>query len=173
MPRYAVLLRGVNVGGHRRLPMADLRRALEALGYTDVKTYLQSGNAVVTAPDDDPARVAGRIEKQLGIGSDVLVRTGPELAAVIAGNPFPDAVANPKLLHVAFLAAQPDPARVAALDPAKYAPDEFRLGDRVVYLRFAVSSGRSKLAVDALARFGVVATARNWNTVVALASLVQ
>ena len=177
MPRYAALLRGVNVGGHRAVPMADLRKLLEELGYSDVATYLQSGNAVLTADDEDPQRVTDTIRqglaRRMAVDADVLVRTGPELNAVIEDNPFADAVEQPTKLHVAFLATQPDPADVAKVDPATYAPDEFRFGDRVVYLRYAVSAGRSKLGDGALARLGVVATSRNWNTVLALARMTE
>jgi uncharacterized protein (DUF1697 family) len=176
MATYAVLLRGVNVGGHGKLAMADLRRVLESLGYTGVWTYLQSGNAVVTS-DDDPERVGRRIREglqgELGMDPSVLVRTGPELAALVAANPFPAAVAQPKLLHVVFLSAQPDPGQAAAIDPGICAPDEFGVGDRAVYLRYAESAGTSRLADLVLrqllrGRPEVSATARNWNTVLAL-----
>lgn len=186
MPRYALLLRGVNVGGRGKLSMTDLRSLLESLGYTDVATYLQSGNAVVTSPDiatgtvPAPERVAKQVEdglsRHLGLHNGVLARTGPELAAVIAGNPFPDALDKPALLHVLFLSAQPDRARLAELDLTPHAPDEFRLGDRAIYLRYAVSAGRSKLS-PALGRHltrvspGLVMTARNWNTVRKLAEM--
>jgi uncharacterized protein (DUF1697 family) len=177
MAKYAVLLRGVNVGGHSKLAMTDLRRVLESLGYTDVSTYLQSGNAVITSEDDDPERVGRRIReslrRELGMDPSVLVRTSAELATVVAGNPFPEAVAQPKLLHVVFLSAQPDPEQAATIDPAICPPDEFGIGDRTVYLRYAVNSGRSKLAELVLrqllwGRPDVAATARNWNTVQAL-----
>jgi uncharacterized protein (DUF1697 family) len=173
MPRYAVLLRGVNVGVHAQLAMADFKRVLEGLGYADVWTYLRSGNAVVTAPGKDPGRLAKAIraalKEELGKDPAVLVRTGPELAAVIEANPFPDAVAKPTTLHVAFLSEQPEPANLARLDPAGYLPDEFQLGDRVLYVRYPNGAGRSKLGPTAFARLKVDATARNWNTVVALA----
>jgi uncharacterized protein (DUF1697 family) len=180
MATYAVLLRGVNVGGHGRLPMPDLRRVLEALGYSGVSTHLQSGNAVITSDDADPERVAARIRERLrsdlSLDTGVLIRTGAELAALVADNPFPDAVAQPKLLHVAFLSGRPDPERAAALDPGSWPPDEFRVGDRAVYLRYAVSSGRSRLAELVLrellrGRPDVIATARNWNTVEALRAM--
>jgi uncharacterized protein (DUF1697 family) len=177
MAKYAVLLRGVNVGGHGKLAMTDLRRVLESLGYTDVSTYLQSGNAVITSDDDDPERVSRRIQesllRELDMSPSVLIRTGAELTTVVTDNPFPEAAAQPKLLHVVFLSAQPDPEQVAAIDPGICPPDEFGVGDRAVYLRYAVSPGRSKLAELVLrqllrGRPEVTATARNWNTVQAL-----
>ncbi|MCW2641354.1 MAG: hypothetical protein JWP76_3660 [Dactylosporangium sp.] len=177
MAKYAVLLRGVNVGGHGKLAMTDLRRVLESLGYTDVSTYLQSGNAVITSDDDDLERVSRRIQesllRELDMSPSVLIRTGAELTAVVTDNPFPEAAAQPKLLHVVFLSAQPHPEQVAAIDPGICPPDEFGVGDRAVYLRYAVSPGRSKLAELVLrqllrGRPEVTATARNWNTVQAL-----
>jgi uncharacterized protein (DUF1697 family) len=177
MARYAVLLRGVNVGGHGKLPMADLRRVLESLGHTDVWTYLQSGNAVISTDDDDPERVGRLIReglnRELGMDPSVLVRTGAELAAIVKANPFPGAVAQPKMLHVVFLSAQPDPDRAAAVDPGVCPPDEFGVGDRAVYLRYVESPGRSRLSELVLrellrGRPEVSATARNWNTVLAL-----
>jgi uncharacterized protein (DUF1697 family) len=177
MAKYAVLLRGVNVGGHGKLAMTDLRRVLESLGYTDVSTYLQSGNAVITSDDDDLERVSRRIQesllRELDMSPSVLIRTGAELTTVVTDNPFPEAAAQPKLLHVVFLSAQPDPEQVAAIDPGICPPDEFGVGDRAVYLRYAVSPGRSKLAELVLrqllrGRPEVTATARNWNTVQAL-----
>jgi uncharacterized protein (DUF1697 family) len=177
MRRYAVLLRGVNVGGRGKLPMADFRQVLESLGHGEVKTYLQSGNAVVASPEPDPGRLAGQIHdalaRELGLDTVVMVRTGAELADVMADNPFPSAVAKPPSLHVAFLAAEPDRTRAAKLDQAAYAPDEFRFGDRVVYLHLPDGIGRSKLPPAVLGRLDVAATARNWNTVVALAGMTE
>jgi uncharacterized protein (DUF1697 family) len=179
MPTYALLLRGINVGANP-LSMADLRATLEAIGCTAVTTYLRSGNAVVTSPETHRHRLTAQAEEALaartGLATRVLARTGPELAEIIAANPFPEAVATPTLLHVLFLSAQPHPTDVAGLDPAAYAPDEFRLGTDAVYLRFAVGIGRSRLP-PALGRHlarahpDIVATARNWNTVRKLAEL--
>jgi uncharacterized protein (DUF1697 family) len=174
MPRYAALLRGVNLGRHRRLPMADLRRVLSGLGYEGVATYLQSGNAVFTSSDADPERLSARIREalaaQVGIDTAVLIRTAAELADVVAANPFPDAVAEPKRLIVVFLSGPVDPAWTATQDPAAYTPDEFRAGDHVVYLRYAQSPLDSPLN-GLTCPPDVIATTRNWNTVTALARL--
>jgi len=173
MATYAVMLRGVNLGGQRQLAMADLRRLLESLGYTDVSTHLRSGNAIITSDDEDPERIAATIHEalaaELSLRSGVIVRTGKELADVIAANPFPEHESEPAKLHVAFLSAQPSKAAFDAIDPARFAPDEFRLGDRALYLWFPNGAGRSKLTMPALARMKVEVTARNWNTVLALA----
>jgi uncharacterized protein (DUF1697 family) len=173
--KYAVLLRGVNVAGNRKVAMADLRRVLESLGHGEVSTYLQSGNAVVSTEKSNAGRLERRIEKalasELSVDTRVLVRTHPELTALIDGNPFPAALAEPKFLHVVFLGDNPTPAAVATMDPTAYAPDEIEFGDRAAYVRYAGGQGRSKLTPAAWNRLGVVWTARNWNTVEALARL--
>jgi uncharacterized protein (DUF1697 family) len=170
---YAVLLRGVNVGGNRKVAMPDLRHVLESLGYTDVATYLQSGNAIVTTDESDPARLERRIEKalltDLGVATHVLVRTHDELTAVIKANPFPGPIAEPKFLHVVFLAAEPTAEARKKIDPDAYVPDEVRFGDRAIYVRYANGQGRSRLTPSVWERLKVAATARNWNTVVELA----
>lgn len=175
--KYAVLLRGINVGGHGKLAMADLRTILSDAGFAEVSTYLASGNAVVaTSGRAAPCAVAGRVREALtaarGESPGVLVRTHQELTAVIKANPFTAAAADkPSWFHVAFLSAEPDGA---TLDPAALAPDEFALGDRCAYLHFVNSPGRSRLAEivcrEALrGQADAVWTARNWNSVLALA----
>jgi uncharacterized protein (DUF1697 family) len=176
--KYAVLLRGVNVGGKSKLAMSDLRSALEAAGFDEVSTYLQSGNAVVTVPGRSSTEaVAERVRAAFEAGlpwiPGVVVRSGPELAAAVARNPWPAAVSEPKFLNVAFSSAQPDPA--TAPDPAAWAPDEWVVGDGCVYLHYvATSPGRSRLA-EVVCRETLrgapdaIVTVRNWNTVVALA----
>jgi uncharacterized protein (DUF1697 family) len=140
-------------------------------GAGGVETYLQSGNAVADwpgEPDDLAARVRERLEVDLGLAVAVLVRTGPELGAVAAASPFGEP-ADPKLVHVAFLSAAPDPERLAAFDAARFAPDEVRPGDRALYLRYASGVQGSRLSLTALEkRLGVTGTARNWSTVTTL-----
>ena len=138
--RVALLLRGINVGKHNRVAMADLRRVLSGIGCEDITTYLQSGNAVVTA---DPAELAVRTEQalraELGLDVRVLQRTGAQLAAVVAANPFPGREATPKQLHVAFLDS---PLEQQALDAvgARHGDDELALAAGELYLSFAGSS---------------------------------
>ena len=176
--KYAVLLRGVNVGGRSKLAMTAVRSALEGAGFADVSTYLQSGNAVVAVPGrSSTAAVHERVRAAFAGGLPwspaLVVCSGPELASIRASNPWPAAVAEPKFLNVAFCSAQPD--RRADLDPAAWAPDEWAFGDRCVYLHYvATSPGRSRLAevVCQEAFRGspeAVVTVRNWNTVGALA----
>ena len=175
MAGYVALVRGINVGGRKKVAMADLREALRALGYGDVETYLQSGNALFTTTgtgtgtDALACEIEDELKARLDMDVKVLVRTGDELAAVVGANPFPHATAEPSKLHVAFLSANPDADRVASIDAARFEPDELRVGERALYLWYPNGAGRSKLSNDLLERkLGVTATSRNWNTVLHL-----
>lgn len=164
--RWAVLLRGVNVGGQRKLPMKEWARQLEGLGFWDVQTYLQSGQAVLSADDDEPPAAVVRQGLADGFGVDtvVMVRSATQLEQVVAGCPWPDAAADtPKNVHACFVDG-PITSAWYDLDPAAWAPDEVRAADGVVYARFADGAGRSK--VPLLDRqLGTAGTSRNWNTV--------
>ncbi|MFJ6790664.1 DUF1697 domain-containing protein [Streptomyces angustmyceticus] len=177
MSRQIALLRGINVGGHNSFPKAKQLELAESLGYRDVSVLLQTGNIVFadpgTAPSDTARVIHERIADELGLTVPVVVRTRDELAAAVAANPFPLAAPEPKSLHVTFLSAEPaDTSRLDALDAATFAPDQYRLIGRELYLWCPGGIGRSKLA-DAVgrARLGVTATARNWNTVTKLLAL--
>lgn len=178
MRTYAALLRGINVGGSRKLPMADLRTLLAGLGHTGVRTYLQSGQAVFTAGHGDEESLAAElmraIEERFGFTVDVLVRDHAYLRSVAEACPFPAAELEARQLHVTYFSAPPGPERFAEIDQAAFLPEEFRLGDRALYLYAPDGLGRSKLA-EALSRprvtKGLIATTRNWNTVVKLVEL--
>jgi uncharacterized protein (DUF1697 family) len=163
---WAALLRGVNVGGHRRVPMADLRRTVAARGGADVRTYLQSGN-VVLASDGGPGQVAHLVRSavaDLAVECDVVVRTGAQLGDLLGRCPWPDrAAAEPQLLHVHFL---PEPAEVAVRGAGPQ--EEVRPDGDVVWVWYGAGAGRSRLQLDGR---GAVLTARNWRTVTALAGL--
>ena len=174
MATYVALLRGINVGRHRRVLMADVKEAFAAAGAVDATTYLQSGN-VLCRSHLSAAKLAPALERELGsrLGHDiaVIVRTGAQLARLVAGNPWPGEK-DGKKVHVAFLEAAPKPAAVARLDPERVAPDEFRLAGRDVYLHYPRGYGRSKLTNDYLEKqLGLRSTMRNWKTVSALSEL--
>ncbi|WP_137992615.1 DUF1697 domain-containing protein [Streptomyces vilmorinianum] len=179
---YAALLRGINVGGHRRVPMAELRSLLEELGHRNVRTYLQSGNVVFTTDADEPAdeelaaALEDAVEKHFGFRVDCLVRGAEYLAAVADACPFPAAELEAKQVHVTYFSEQAGRERFALIDQAAFLPEEFRLGDRCLYLYAPEGLGRSKLA-EALSRpalvKGIVATSRNWNTVVKLVEMTR
>ncbi|MBB6417305.1 DUF1697 domain-containing protein [Streptomyces massasporeus] len=175
---YAALLRGINVGGSRKVPMADLRTLLADLGLDDVRTYLQSGQAVFASGHGDQESLAGEIaraiEKHFGFGVDVIVRDHAYLRAIADACPFPAADLEPKQLHVTYFSAPVTPDRFAEIDQEACHPEEFRLGDRALYLYAPNGLGRSKLA-EHLSKpritKGVIATTRNWNTVVKLVEM--
>ncbi|MEV0774186.1 DUF1697 domain-containing protein [Streptomyces sp. NPDC050428] len=179
--RYGALLRGINVGGSRKVPMAALRDVLTGLGHSDIATYLQSGNAVFTdstgADESALATALGdAIHERFGFPVDCLVRDAAYLKAVADACPFPAASLQGKQLHVTYFSEPVTPERFAAVDQEAYHPEEFRLGDRALYLYVPDGLGRSKLA-QALSRprlyKGLVATSRNWNTVVKLVELTR
>ncbi|MGW7514958.1 DUF1697 domain-containing protein [Streptomyces sp. NPDC054796] len=175
MTTYAALLRGINVGGHKKVPMAELRALLGALGWTDVRTYLQSGNAVFTTGDRDPGPLLERaLAERFGFEVRALIRTGEALRATAAACPFPADALDPSKLLVLFLDGDPGPAHFADLDAAAYAPDEFRhIGD-VLYAYFPDGMGRSKLAAKLNAeRPGATSTGRNWRTLRKLIELTR
>ena len=168
MTRWVALLRGVNVGGHRRVPMAALRTALEAAGMRDVRTYLQSGNAVLDA-DGDEASVQAAVQRvvadAIGVDCDVMVRSADDLRDVVRRNPWPERVDAPTLLHVVFLAGPAGPDAAAS----RVGPQEEVVVDgREVWVWYGDGAGRSRLSLDGI---GVAATARNWRTVSALVDL--
>jgi uncharacterized protein (DUF1697 family) len=173
--RYAVLLRGVNVGGRNKIAMADLRRILTELGYSDVKTHLQSGNAVVSSklpPEKLAAEIGEALQKQTGLACAVLVRTGAELAAVLADHPLGEEPDNGSRYFVAFLSEAPAPAAAAATDGLESGPDRAWIRGREAYLWCPNGAADTKLTNTSLEkRLGVTATARNWNTVRKLAEL--
>ena len=176
--RYVALIRGINVGGKAKLPMADLRAVVTGLGHADVATYIQSGNVIFTSHRHDSATLEREIERAIAretrLEVSVLIRSQAELTAVVAGNPFPESAARPSELHVSFLSAAPEADRLTGIDPARFEPDEYRLGDRVLYLRCPNGVGRSKLASYPWERdLGLRATNRNWNTVTTLLSMMD
>ncbi|TDE12984.1 DUF1697 domain-containing protein [Jiangella asiatica] len=174
MTRYAALLRGINVGGHNTVRMADLRTLVEALGHTDVVTYINSGNVVFTdgTPGADRAAletaIEDRLEQELGRRIAVLVRSRDELAEAVAANPFPDA-APPRVL-LAFLRSVPAPADLARAGEVESGDDEFRLLGSTLYLHCPDGMGRSKLAA-ALSKPTADGTSRNLATVRKLVEL--
>ncbi|MYV97703.1 DUF1697 domain-containing protein [Streptomyces sp. SID3343] len=171
--KYVALLRGINVGGHRRIPMADLRRWLEGIGFEDVATLLQSGNAVFAGPERPTVEIEAAIEAAIlaeaGFAVTVMVRTADELRAVFAGNPLE--VRDASKSAVAFLVTDPDPAELAALDPAVYAPDELVAAGRELYMYFPNGLGKTRLTPILGRRLTVESTVRNWNTVTKLVAM--
>jgi uncharacterized protein (DUF1697 family) len=174
--RYAALLRGINVGGNRKVAMADLRELLAGLGYDAVTTYLQSGNAVFSTSGSSPGALAAVIEERVaekfGAPVRVLVRTGPELADVVGASPLPDGPQNPSRFFVAFLSAAPDQAAVREIEAEEFGADRIWVSGAEAYLWCPKGAADTTLTHSFVEkRLGVTATARNWNTVTKLVSL--
>lgn len=164
MQRYVALLRAVNVGGTGKLPMAELRDMCRGCGFTDVQTYIASGNAVFSTADDAEdvaARLEARLQDYAGKPVAVMVRQAGELEAVLADNPFPDAA--PNKVAILFLKT---PAKAAMLEAVSGGRDEeLAIGAREIYIHYPSGMGPSRLKI-AVADQG---TARNVNTVRKLA----
>ena len=156
--------------------MAELRELLDGLGHGDVRTHILSGNAIFTSSRRSvprlEAEISEAIERRFGFDIAVLVRTRDELARVVAGNPFAAAREEPSHCFAIFLSENPAKAKLVALDPATYAPDEIRLGDRVIYAWLPNGVQGSKvLGLLTDKRLGVTTTNRNWNTTTKLLEL--
>ena len=175
MPRYVALLRGINLGKAKRVAMADLRELLGAVGYTDVRTHLNSGNALFTADDADPAEHAVRIEaaitERLGLDVRCVVLTADDLRAIVDGNPLADVVTNGSRMMVHVLEPTPGPALLAEHDPIALDPENARLGERVIYQWCPDGLMAAPPVGFPEKRFPITATARNWNTMTRLVEL--
>ena len=166
------MLRGINLGPARRVPMADLRALFAEAGYGDVRTYVQSGNVVLEStakPADLEGEVAKLISERFGFDVPVVVRTARQLAAVVKLNPLGDAADDPKRYQVSFLTEKPGADVVTALREAAVESERVAFHGREIYAWHPEGVARSKLW-NALAdkRLGVTATARNWTTVTTL-----
>lgn len=175
MARFAALIRGINVGGSGKLPMADLRALMAGLGWTDAETYIQSGNAVFCAegaPQTLAQTLSDAIEQRFGFRRPVLVLSAAEFTTARAANPFAqEAATDPKSVHFFFLLAPAPTPDLAALEALR-APDErFALIEDVLYLNAPSGIGRSKLVEKIDRHLGVGTTARNANTLDALAAM--
>jgi uncharacterized protein (DUF1697 family) len=168
VPRQIALLRGVNVGGNKRVEMARLRTLLEELGYHDVRTYVNSGNAVFTGPSTSEKHLEAAIAQAFGFEVPVVLRTRDELADIVQANPLAAIATDPAKHLVIFCAAKAS----TDLDPADFAPETFHVRGREVYLWAPGGIGSSALAKVLTARsLGNKSTARNWRTVEKLLAL--
>ena len=172
MPRYLGLLRGVNVGGKHKLPMAELRALVEALGHTEVSTFIQSGNVIFTAARPvTPGSLETAIHDRLGIDTTVVLRTSSELERIVQANPFADR--DPAVLHVGFLARRPAATTVSDLAVDRFDPEQCAIRGTECYLYLPNGMGRAKLPAYLDRRIEIPVTVRNWNTVTKLLALVK
>jgi uncharacterized protein (DUF1697 family) len=170
-----VLLRGINIGSRNRIAMPELRACLESAGFDDVRTYVQSGNVVLSS-DEAPEGVARKCEREIarrfGLDVEVVVRTRDELSAIVKRNPLGEVAKNPKRYQVSFLAAKPKPELVRKVKAASVDPEKVAISGREIYAWHPEGVARSKLwALLAGKGLGVTATARNWTTVTKLLEL--
>ena len=180
MPTHVALLRGINLGRHKRVAMPALRALVTSLGHTDVVTYIASGNGVFSAgPAPRPADLEKAIADELGVDCRVVVLPCAELGRVVADNPYPDEP-DPKRVHAIFLTDQADAAAKAHVATAvekvaaKGSRDEATIVGRVLYLHTPDGFGRSELAAElSKARSPAAGTARNWATVTKLLALCE
>jgi uncharacterized protein (DUF1697 family) len=169
------LLRGINVGRAHQVDMARLRDLLAGRGHANVRTHLRSGNVVLDSPLPEAelaADLAGAIEAEFGFAVPVVVRTGAEIAAVVAGDPLAGVATDPARYLVTFMAEPPDPALVDALPAADEGGGEYVVRGRELYLWLPDGIAGTPLASwkwDTL--LGRPGTARNWNTVTKLAGM--
>jgi len=185
MPTHVALLRGINLGGHNKVAMADLREVVTSLGHSDVATYIQSGNVVFSTGQAGNARLAAALEEAIaetiGVQARVVVLSREELAQVVRDNPYPDEP-NLRAVHAVFLSGQPGPEvteRVAGAQQQVARPgnrDTAQVIGRTIFLHTPDGYGRSDLAAE-LVKIGqrktdsVTGTARNWATVTKLAAM--
>ena len=167
MKTYIALFRGINVGGNNILPMKDLVKLLEGMGFKEVKTYIQSGNAVFKSAslkiDKTAKEISQKIFNSYGFTSTVLVLEISDIQEAIDNNPFK--TTEGKALHFFFLESIPANPDLKALQEIKLKTEEFKLIKKIFYIYAPDGIGKSKLASIVEKKLGVPATGRNWNTV--------
>jgi uncharacterized protein (DUF1697 family) len=176
VPRYVALLRSVNVAGHGRIAMDELRGSFDALGFSGVSTYIQTGNVLFSTGTRNEAGIAAAIEQRLaedfGDSPAVLLRGIPDLLRVGSASPYAKAGANPSRHHVTFLATRPSKAALDAFALPPSGRDELVVDGREVYVHTPDGYAQTKYTGTFLERrLGVVSTTRNWNTVTKLCDL--
>jgi len=166
------MLRGVNVGAHHRMKMADLRAVYESLGHRDVQTCLQSGNVISRHRSPSAARIEEALERRFGFRPAVILRNTEELRAAIAGNPF--AGVEPSRLLVCFLTDDPGEEARQKVRAIPAAPEKIWAEVRELYIYFPNGMARPKLSMATVEKaLKVVGTGRNWNTVTNLLEVAQ
>jgi uncharacterized protein (DUF1697 family) len=174
---WVLLLRAVNLGPTNKVPMAQLRRTLADRGHGDVRTYLQSGNVVLRSPlrgSDLAQRVTAELADAFGLQTDVIVRSGTEIARVAGNNPFLERAADPaRQLHVCFLADPPERGEVTQLEGLSSGSEDVAVRGRELYLWFPDGIGRSPVFSRLGRTVRTPGTTRNWRTVLNLAELAE
>jgi len=178
MPIMIALLRGVNVGGHHKVKMDELRALCQTLKLRDAQTYVQSGNVVFRTDEVDALRLAKRledaIERKFGFHADIVLRTPAELKKLIAGSPFANRKGlEPGKLVVTFFACDLEEDRCQQIRSLKAEVEEIQLAPRELFIYFPDGMGRSKLVPLLDRTLKKTGTARNWNTVTKLLAMAE
>ena len=174
MARYVAFLRGINLGSTNKISMPELRKLAENLGYTDVATYINSGNLVFSSPKKAASlerEISTAISERLGTSTDVAVRTPAQLRRILDDNPYPDG--NPSQVTVAFLTKPAPPASREKVAAIATDAEPFTFAGSEVYVHYSNGLGRSKLAEKFSSVIGVSATVRNINTVAKVLELAE
>lgn len=177
MPRFAALLRGVNVGRGNRVPMSELRALLEGLGYRDVRTLLNSGNSIFTAKAgaarSHADRIHGGLAARVGVDVPVIVKSAGEWSAIEAQNTLAGQAKDASRLLIAFAADAEALATLAPLASLVESPERWHLGAHAAYFWCPHGCLKSRAGVALLGRQGRAATTRNWATVVKIGALLR
>jgi uncharacterized protein (DUF1697 family) len=178
MKTYIAILRGINVSGKNKIQMKELKELFENLGFSDITTYIQSGNVIFRADAKmSDKKIAAEIEKSIrekfGYEVPVIVRTKEEWILVAEQNPFfKEPSVNREKLHVTFLEDAPSPELVSSFSKLDFSPDRFIISGKEVYLYIPESYGETKLSNKFIeSKLKVKATTRNWNTTIKLAEM--
>jgi uncharacterized protein (DUF1697 family) len=177
MPTFIALLRGVNVGKARRVPMADLRALLAGLGYAEISTLLNSGNAVFRAKGTSTAgharAISAAIAEQRGLDVPVIVKSAKDLAAIVAANPFAGPATDPSKLLVAFMQDVHGLPALRGIETLVTPPEGFAVGDHAAYLNCANGILESRAGEALVGKIGKAVTTRNWATTLKLQALLN
>ena len=177
MTTHLALLRGINVSGHKMIKMDQLKKSLESIGFTDVQTYIQSGNVFVSSNEESAAKVGFLIKQEIvksfGFDVPVLVLSKNDLMQCFENNPFlKDSDVDLKKLYVAFLSSQLPEDSISQLNLNFIKPDVLALDSTKIYIKYDVSPAKTKLDNNWIEKkLGVTSTIRNWNTVTQLLQL--
>lgn len=177
MNTYIALFRGINVGGKNALPMKELVSIMESIGTKNVRTYIQSGNAVFQSESKHisqlPLQLSAEIKKHFGFEPHIQILELERLNRAIAQNPFPEAESEPSSLHVSFLAAKPKNPDLNKINSIKKPSERFVLDENLFYLHAPEGIGRSRLAAGIEKILGVPMTDRNWKSVCSIRDLAK
>lgn len=169
MATFVALLRGINVSGKNKLPMAELRAATESAGFDNVRTYVQSGNLIVDAPGTAKtvaSRIHDLIEAEFGFDIPVIVRTAKQWSTIAESNPYTERGTEPGQWYVAFVDRRTRADDAKSLDTIKLGDDTYVLSGTEIYLDLVSGAGRTKLTNNSIeARLKTSVTTRNWRTV--------